>query len=438
MRTDQWGTAAAALVTVAFLGLAAVGILVRAPWLDEFLVRYFVASPSELLTLNRGTGHPLGWYLPFLPAAHLVGDGMPWLRTVGLLAVPVATSLACWPLVQDRRGWARTLLVTGPAAAGTVIVLERGIDARPYGALTIASLIVGATLWERTDHSPLDLQAVWSVAAALTLLAVTHLTGLVLAVGFAVAAGRLGLVARRGATAPVLAACITTTAAWWWGVQDVAAASSTLEFSPDAYLGWIVDGISGSRPLSAILLAMWLASLLQGDRRSVWFYDAPAVLTLVTLGLVSTLTPVAKPYTLMPALVLLLAGTIVRLSTMRPQLHLAAILVLAVNFAVHAPRLLDDFFYWGETAKFVEAHADEIVCPVWAHPVVVGRLPADDMIDAVEVVPFGDDAEACACGDRWFVINHMTEDLPPPKLSETAAILEAWPSAAVGRVECTD
>ena len=180
----------AAMVVAACLLVAALGMALRAPWLDEFLVRYSVVGPSELLTRTRGSGHPLGWYLPLVPAARF-GLAMPWLRAVSLVVLPVATALVCRPLVPDTTRWVRWLVLTTPAAVGTAVVLERGTDARPYGALTFAALICAATLWAWADRPQARDLPRW--AAALTLLAVTHLTGAVLAGWFALAVVRLSL-----------------------------------------------------------------------------------------------------------------------------------------------------------------------------------------------------------------------------------------------------
>ena len=193
-------------------------------------------------------------------------------------------------------------------------------------------------------------------------------------------------------------------------------------------------GISTHRVLAGLILAFWVASWMERDARSFLAYELPAAGTLITLAAASFVTPTTKSYTLMPLLVLLVAGALHRFASVRP-LYLTLLASLVVNFALHAPVVFDSFFYWGETAALIEAHADQIDCAVWASPSGKDFLPAADMVDTVQVEPFGQ-ADGCDCDERWFMVNHITEDLPAPPLPRTAVVLRSWPTAIVGTMPC--
>lgn len=419
-----WGL----VVSLTAIMVLVVALLGRPLWVDELMVLEFTRQPADFLGHLHGSGHPAVWYLPVM-AARIVSDSVPWLRLVAIFPIPIVAGLLCHEFVADTSRWLRTLLMVAPVA-GLGLVLGYGSDLRPYGALTATAVLIATGLHCRDDRNGWT----WAIAV-LGLLSVTHLTGLVLAGWFALVALWRHRPGVRTILLPAGGALVAVALAWVPGATDTQEMAGTITFAWSDYGGWITSGLSRAEPIAGGLAAIWVASLFVGGNRTIWIFDLPAIGTLVTLGVASVaITPVVKYYTFMPALALLFAGALLRLAERRSW-FLGAGALLLLNVIVHAPSAATEHEDWGASTAFLQSHSEEISCPVWAYPDNYLAVDTGDMVDGIDMVPFGEGG--CGCGERWVIANHISQTEWDSLTDGLEVDVErAWPTALVGVTRC--
>lgn len=222
--------------------LVLVGAVTRPPWLDELTTLYFLDEPNHLLARYRGDPHPVGCYL-LLVSARLISGSVAWLGVYGLVVIPAVMTAICHQVVPGRRWWHRVLTIA-PAFAGCGIVLRHGTDLRMYGGLTLAALVFAVAMSEADrDTGP---SARWPVATAVTLLAVLHVWGAVLAGAYTGALLARTALRVRDLVRPGIVATVAVLCACWPSLLQHPEPTGALPmFDLDLYLRWWFLG--GSR-----------------------------------------------------------------------------------------------------------------------------------------------------------------------------------------------